>query len=112
MTKVKRNINDWLNVTAELMEKNRKDRKKRISKWTIFAGPPHAEIMLGDDSICDKDMDRIGFWRIYGGIIRIRASRKGEFDPAEGTNITTEEIEAIINVFKSPCVDKKNIKRN
>ena len=92
---------------TRLWEKNREDRRKRISEWTILAGPPHTGVMLGDDSVCRKDMDRIGFWRIHGGIIRIKSSRKGEFDPAEGTSITTQEIKAIINAFEHPCVNRE-----
>lgn len=86
----------WINVVAALCDKNREDRKKRIAEWITLAGPPHAEIFLGDDP---QYMDRIGFWRVCGGIVRIRASKKGDFDPAEGTEIATQEIKAIIDTF-------------
>ena len=99
-------LDEWIDVIAKLCEKSRKDRKKRISKWAALAGPPHAEVLLGDDP---KHMDKIGFWRVPGGLIRVRASFNGKFDPAERIEITDQEIEAIISAFKHPVIKEEQI---
>lgn len=90
----------WIGVIAELHRAEREARAGRISRWAAAAGPPHAEIMLGDDP---EYMDRIGFWRVPGGVVRIRASKKGEFDPAERENISDEEARAIAAAFEHDC---------
>lgn len=90
-----------IGVIAELGKRDRQDRKTRIEQWAKLAGIPHTEVTLGDDP---KYMDRIGFWRVPGGILRIQSSRKGEFDPAERTEITTQEIGAIIDAFEHPVI--------
>lgn len=94
----------WLGAIAEAGEREREARANRISKWADTAGSPHAEITLGDDP---EYMDRIGFWRVQGGVIRIRASEMGEFDPADGTDITAEEIKAIMAADQSIPVGLK-----
>lgn len=78
---------------------NKGNIEKRISDWADIAGPPHSEASLGNN--------RIGFWRVNGGLIRIRASRKGEFDPGGGIEITDKEIEAIMDAYKHPVVERK-----
>lgn len=90
----------WLGAIADMGEREREARADRISRWAAAAGPPHAELMLGDDP---EYTDRIGFWRSAGGVIRIRASRRGEFDPAERTEITDAEVKAIASAGVRPC---------
>lgn len=91
----------WLGFAAELGEREREARADRISRWADTAGPPHAEITLRDDP---EHTDRIGFWRVTGGVMRIRASgRRGEFDPAKGIDITDAEAKAIASAFARPC---------
>lgn len=90
----------WLGAMAELGERERKARADRISRWADTAGPPHAEITLGDDP---EYTDRIGFWRVSDGVIRIRASRRGEFDPAKRIDITDAEAKAIASAAARPC---------
>lgn len=90
--KAKDTTESWLGVIAKIGDMSRRDRANRISTWAKEAGPPHAEIMLGDDP---DYMERIGFWQVPGGVIRIRASKRGEFDPAERTDITDDEVKAI-----------------
>lgn len=82
----------WIGVVEKLSEANRINREKRILEWEEIAGKPHAKITLGDHP---DYMDTIGFWRIKGGLLRIRASKRGSFDPQEGTEITDKEIAAI-----------------
>lgn len=94
----------WLNGMTEIFKRETENRIRRISTWAKTAGPPHAEITLGDDP---DYMDRIGFWRVPGGVIRIRASMKGEFDPAERTDITEEEVQAIMDA--SVCVSPAEV---
>ena len=94
----------WLSVAAKLSEQSHKNREKRITEWATLAGPPHAEVFLGDDP---QYVDRIGFWRVRGGLIRIRASRRGEFDPAVRTEFTTKEINAITDAFGHPVIKEK-----
>ena len=87
----------WLGAIAKMGERERKARADRISRWADTAGSPHAEITLGVDPEC---MDRIGFWRVQGGVIRITA-KMGKFDPAERIEITHGEIEAIMAADQS-----------
>lgn len=91
----------WSGVMDGIFERSREDRSARISEWATLAGPPHAEVLIGDDPEC---MERVGFWRVPGGIIRIRANRKGEFDPAERTDITAQEAKAIADAMGHPAV--------
>lgn len=89
----------WIGVMEKLSASRLIDREKRIREWEEVAGQPHAEIALGDHP---DYMDKIGFWRIRGGLIRIRASKKGTFDPQEGTEITDKEIAGIKKALRYP----------
>jgi len=86
----------WLGVMDKIHLAERQDRVARISRWAEVGGPPHAEVMLGDDP---EYMEKIGFWRVPGGVIRIRAFKNGDFDPAERTEISDEEARAIAIAF-------------
>lgn len=94
MTKVEPSGDDtgnWLDTISQLGDLRRKDRATRIAEWASAAGLPHAKVLLGEEPYVEK----VGFWRVPSGILRIRADAKGNFDPAERTEITTEEIDAI-----------------
>jgi len=93
---VENGISGWINCIKELGEQEREKRKTQIKNWAESAGPPHATITLGDDP---EYLEKIGFWRIDSGIVRICANKTGEFDPAERTEITDKEIKAIMNAF-------------
>lgn len=90
----------WFGAIAGIAEREREARADRISSWAANAGPPHAEVTLGNDP---EYSDRVGFWRVSGGVIRIRASKKGEFDPAERIDITDAEASAIATAAARPC---------
>lgn len=86
---VDEDLDGWLQTIHCISEKAHETRVTRIATWASTAGEPHAEAQL-DDGI------RVGFWKLPGGLIRIRASKRGDFDPAEGVIIEDREVLAII----------------
>lgn len=98
----------WMGVMEEFHLTEQKARADRISRWAAAAGAPHAEIMLGDDP---EYMERIGFWRVPGGVVRIRASKKGEFDPAERECISDKEAEAVAAAHACPPLEGGEVNR-
>jgi len=76
-----------LDVAARLDRIGRRKRDKRVAEWP----PPHIEIELGEDEWKHK----VGFWKVEGGILRIEANKKGEYDPRNRQEISEAEIDAI-----------------
>lgn len=87
---------DCMQSLDGIFERNRRETKERITKFRQEAGIAHATIILGDDP---EYQDCIGFWRIEGGVIRIRAKHNGDFDPADRTDITLLELEALSKAY-------------
>ena len=94
-------LSEWMQLLDDSFERGRISLRTRIAKFREKAGEPHAEIILGDDP---EWQERIGFWRVEGGVIRIRARYNGDFDPADRTDITLLELEALSKAYNHELI--------
>ena len=94
-------LGQWMKCLEEIADRNKTNSEIRIANFKRRAGEPHAIIILGDDP---DYQEHIGFWRVCGGIIRIKAKRNGDFDPSDATEIEHDEIQAIASTQKSPII--------
>lgn len=89
-------LGEWMQNLDGIFERNRREAKDRITRFKQEAGKPHATIIVGDDP---EYQDHVGFWRVEGGVIRIKARHNGDFDPADRTDITLLELEALSKAY-------------
>ena len=93
-------LSEWMQLLDDSFERGRISLSTRVAKFKEKAGKPHATVILKDDSY----QDHIGFWRVEGGVIRIRARYNGDFDPADRTDITLLELEALSKAYNHELI--------